>query len=138
MAAMRRIVLVSHGELAQGMMSSLEMIAGKQPHVTAMSAYMQDSPDITKTLLSMASELGEGDEMVIVTDLLGGSVNNEASQLRTIPNTFVVSGMNLGLVLSLALSDVKDTVAMIKESIEGARRQLVWMDPADIETDEDF
>lgn len=138
MAAMRRIVLVSHGELAQGMMSSLEMIAGKQPHVTAMSAYMQDSPDITKTLLSMASELGEGDEMVIVTDLLGGSVNNEASQLRTIPNTFVVSGMNLGLVLSLALSDEKDTVAMIKESIEGARRQLVWMDPADIETDEDF
>lgn len=135
---MRRIVLVSHGELAQGMMSSLEMIAGKQPHVTAMSAYMQDSPDITKTLLSMASELGEGDEMVIVTDLLGGSVNNEASQLRTIPNTFVVSGMNLGLVLSLALSDEKDTVAMIKESIEGARRQLVWMDPADIETDEDF
>ena len=125
MAAMRRIVLVSHGELAQGMMSSLEMIAGKQPHVTAMSAYMQDSPDITKTLLSMASELGEGDEMVIVTDLLGGSVNNEASQLRTIPNTFVVSGMNLGLVLSLALSDEKDTVAMIKESIEGARRQLV-------------
>ena len=138
MAAMRRIVLVSHGELAQGMMSSLEMIAGKQPHVTAMSAYMQDSPDITKTLLSMASELGEGDEMVIVTDLLGGSVNNEASQLRTIPNTFVVSGMNLGLVLSLALSDEKDTVAMIKESIEGARRQLVWMDPADIVTDEDF
>lgn len=138
MAAMRRIVLVSHGELAQGMMSSLEMIAGKQPHVTAMSAYMQDSPDITKTLLSMASELGKGDEMVIVTDLLGGSVNNEASQLRTIPNTFVVSGMNLGLVLSLALSDEKDTVAMIKESIEGARRQLVWMDPADIETDEDF
>lgn len=135
---MRRIVLVSHGELAQGMMSSLEMIAGKQPHVTAMGAYMQDSPDITKTLLSMASELGEGDEMVIVTDLLGGSVNNEASQLRTIPNTFVVSGMNLGLVLSLALSDEKDTVAMIKESIEGARRQLVWMDPADIETDEDF
>jgi mannose/fructose-specific phosphotransferase system component IIA len=29
MAAMRRIVLVSHGELAKGMMSSLEMIAGK-------------------------------------------------------------------------------------------------------------
>lgn len=85
MAAMRRIVLVSHGRLAQGMMSSLEMIAGKQPHVTAIGAYMQDSPDVTKSLLSMANLLEEGDEMVIVTDLLGGSVNNEAAQLRTIP-----------------------------------------------------
>jgi mannose/fructose-specific phosphotransferase system component IIA len=138
MAAMRRIVLVSHGELAKGMMSSLEMIAGKQPNVTAIGAYMQDSPDVTKTLLSMASSLGDDDEMVIVTDLLGGSVNNEAAQLRTIPNVFVVSGMNLGLVLSLALSDEKDTVAMIKAGIEGARRQLVWMDPSDIERDEEF
>jgi mannose/fructose-specific phosphotransferase system component IIA len=99
---------------------------------------MQDSPDVTKTLLSMASSLGDDDEMVIVTDLLGGSVNNEAAQLRTIPNVFVVSGMNLGLVLSLALSDEKDTVAMIKAGIEGARRQLVWMDPSDIERDEEF
>ncbi|WP_162148295.1 PTS sugar transporter subunit IIA [Olsenella uli] len=135
---MRRIVLVSHGELAQGMMNSLEMIAGKQPHVTAIGAYMQGSPDVTKTLLSMASKLGDGDELVIVTDLLGGSVNNEAAQLRTLPNVFVVSGMNLGLVLSLALSGEKDTVAAIKESIKGARRQLVWMDPSDIETDEEF
>lgn len=138
MAAMRRIVLVSHGRLAQGMMSSLEMIAGKQPHVTAICAYMQDSPDVTKSLLSMANLLEEGDEMVIVTDLLGGSVNNEAAQLRTIPNVFIVSGMNLGLVLSLALSDEGDTAAVIRESIEGARRQLVWMDPLDNEADEEF
>lgn len=135
---MRRIVLVSHGELARGMMSSLKMIAGEQPQVTAICAYMQGSPDVTETLMSLANSLNNDDELVIVTDLLGGSVNNEAAQLRNIPNVFIVSGMNLGLVLSLALGGDRDTASLIQESIEGARRQLVWMDPSDVEADEEF
>lgn len=135
---MRRIVLASHGTLAAGMKSSLEIIAGPQPQVSALCAYTEGSPDLKEALAGLVSGLAEGDELVLVTDLLGGSVNNEASQLCEIPGVTVVTGMNLGLVLSLALGDAPDTAALVDGCLEGARSQLVRMAPSADEDDEDF
>ena len=135
---MRRIVLASHGDLAAGMKGSLEIIAGPLPHVTALSAYVEGAPDLRGALEALVEGMGEGDELVLVTDLLGGSVNTEASQLSGIPNVYVVTGMNLGLVLSLALSDEPNTASLIEECLEGARAQLVRVVPASGEDDEDF
>ena len=135
---MRKIVLASHGMLAAGMKNSLEMIAGAQPQVDVLCAYTDEVPDLRMALKAIIEGLGPEDELVLVTDVLGGSVNTEVSQLRDLPRVYVMTGMNLGLVLSLALADGDDTEAVIDECLENARAQMVRIEPDEDEEDEDF
>ena len=135
---MRRIVLASHGRLAEGMLDSLGMIAGCQEGVQALCAYTDDVPDLKAALGELVGGLAEGDELVIVTDVLGGSVNNEASQFRDVPGVYVVTGMNLGLVLSLALGDAPTTAQLIEECLVTARSQLMRVAPSEDEEEDDF
>lgn len=135
---MRKIVLASHGTLAAGMKNSLEMIAGAQPQVVALCAYTDEVPDLGMALKAIIEKLGPEDELVLVTDVLGGSVNTEVSQFRDLPRVYVVTGMNLGLVLSLALGDGDDAEAVIDECLVNARAQMLRIEPDEDEEDEDF
>lgn len=135
---MRKIVLASHGRLAEGMLDSLGMIAGRQEGVSALCAYTDDVPDLKAALSGLVEGLGSDDELVIVTDVLGGSVNNEASQFRDVPGVYVVTGMNLGLVLSLALGDAPTTAQLIEECLVTAKSQLMRIAPSEDEEDDDF
>ena len=135
---MRRIVLASHGRLAEGMLDSLGMIAGCQEGVQALCAYTDDVPDLKAALSELVGGLAEGDELVIVTDVLGGSVNNEASQFRDVPGVYIVTGMNLGFVLSLVLGDAPTTTQLIEECLVTARSQLMRVAPSEDEEEDDF
>lgn len=135
---MRRIVLASHGHLAAGMKNTLEMITGPNPNVLAICAYTDGAPDLAKALQESVDRLEDDDDLVIVTDVLGGSVNNEASQFRNVKRVYVVTGMNLGFVLTLALGSDDNTPALIEEAIDIAKGQLVRMEPVEDKDDEDF
>lgn len=94
-------------------------------------------PDLSETLSDMVRDLAPADELVIVTDVLGGSVNTEASQFAGARGVTVVTGMNLGFVLSLVLGDAPTTAQLVDECLEGARAQLLRIEPAASE-DEEF
>ena len=73
---MRKILLASHACLAGGMKSSVEMVTGPQEHLSAVCAYTEETPDFKGYLETVIRALKAEDELVIVTDVLGGSVNN--------------------------------------------------------------
>ncbi len=135
---MRHVVLASHGMLASGMKSSVELIAGEQPGLATVCAYTEECPTAAEPLAGLVEGLAEGDELVIVTDILGGSVNNEASQFVDVPGVYVVTGMNLAFVLSLVVDAGTPTVELIGESVAEAREQLRRMEPAPAADEEDF
>lgn len=134
---MRSIVLASHGRLAAGMKDSLEMIAGPQPDVEVLCAYTEEQPDAKSWLEERVSRLAEGDELVIVTDLLGGSVCNEASEFRNRPGVRVLAGMSLGLVLSIVLGD-GPVDEVVGDALDSIPSQVVLMSPCDDADEEDF
>lgn len=134
---MRSIVLASHGRLAAGMRDSLEMIAGPQPNVEVLCAYTDEQPDAKSWLEERVSRMMEGDELVIVTDLLGGSVCNEASEFRNRPGVRVLAGMCLGLVLSIVLGD-GPVDEVVGDALDSIPSQVVLMSPCDDADEEDF
>lgn len=98
-----KIILVSHGKLALGMKDTLQLIVGPRDDVIAFEAY-EDGKDnefigqINKLVSDNATE-----KFVVITDVLGGSVNNEmTSLLKENKNMFLITGMNLPLVITLA------------------------------------
>ena len=135
---MRKILLASHACLAGGMKSSVEMVTGPQEHLSAVCAYTEETPDFKGYLETVIRDLKAEDELVIVTDVLGGSVNNEASQFKNLANVHVIAGMNLALVLSLVISTEPDTSRLIEESRHAAKEQMMYMNREHSGEEEDF
>lgn len=134
---MRSIVLASHGRLAAGMKDSLEMIAGPQHDVEVLCAYTEEQPDAKSWLEERVLRMEAGDELVIVTDLLGGSVCNEASEFRNRPGVRVLAGMSLGLVLSIVLGD-GPVDEVVGDALDSIPSQVALMSPCDDADEEDF
>lgn len=96
----RKLVLASHGNFAAGILSSLEMICGKQREILTINAYMTTDQDLS---LEVEQLLGDNkdSELVVITDIYGGSVNNEFIKYVTQPNFYLIAGMNLALLIDI-------------------------------------
>ncbi|WP_195557136.1 PTS mannose transporter subunit IIC [Eubacterium ventriosum] len=132
---MRRYVLASHGKMAEGIKTTLEIIIGPQEDLICVNAYTDECPDPLPEFQKLIEQY-PNDEIVIMTDMLGGSVNNNAVVLTKNPNVHVVTGMNLAVVISIIMSDQNsDTKEVINHAIEQAREMIIYCN--DLEADEE-
>ena len=135
-----KIILVSHGKLAKGMKDTVEMIAGQQENLEAYEAYENGtSDDSFINDLKNSLTLSKNDDVVIVTDVLGGSVNNEATQLlKDYPNLTILTGMNLPLIITLVttvnsgISDEK-----VSEAIDEGKKGVLSVNKLMTEKDDE-
>lgn len=127
---MRKFLFASHAYLAKGILSSLELIMGHQDNVKVLCAYTQDDFDIKQEIKNHIDALSCHDELIVVTDVLGGSVNNEFMSVLggTDKNVYLVAGLNLALLMSLAARKDEDTAteALITECVEEAKETIVF------------
>lgn len=135
-----KILLVSHAYMAKGVKSSVELILGPQENLFAMAAYVDDEAPFEKEIKNFLEE-NKNEKLVIISDLLGGSVNNELMKLvDDKENVILIAGMNLILVMSVLLAS-EDTIdeeidQIIENSKEGILRCLASDIEADVELDD--
>ena len=119
---MKKIILASHGNLAQGMRDSVCMLMGDpKEKLEALTLNMGDS---TEALLEPTIQKVRScpqDTFVLITDVFGGSVNNTALCFLEVSNLFVISGMSLGLVLELVASTEEVTRAGLETMLQQAK-----------------
>lgn len=138
---MRKIVLASHHLFADGLKDTIQYVMSTLTNIEAVSAYMDNVP-VEEQLKKALGEINENDEYIIFTDMLGGSVNQEAVKYLQYPNVYVITGMNLPIVLSVVLSlssYEKVDEDVIRSSIEDAKSQIVYVNDVmkNMEADED-
>ncbi|GAQ24895.1 PTS sugar transporter subunit IIA [Tepidanaerobacter syntrophicus] len=109
---MIKFVFASHGMLAEGMLNSLELIIGKQNNVYTVCAYKDENFELAKTIDKIFESIGRDDKLIVITDIFGGSINNEFLSRLNEKKFYLISGLNLPLVIDLVVS-LKD-----KNSIE--------------------
>ena len=98
---MRKIVVASHSLLAQGFKDTLEFLTGKSDAVNAVCAYVNDNGEGLDAAVEAA--LSGTDEVVVLTDALGGSVNQRFSRFAS-DRIHVIAGVNLPLAMTVALA----------------------------------
>jgi len=135
-----KIILVSHGKLAKGMKDTVEMIAGRQDNLEAYEAYKNGTSDdsfIGDIKHSLDKDSNES--AVIITDVLGGSVNNEMTQLlKDHHNLTVLTGMNLPLVITLVTTaDSGLTQEDILEAINEGQKGVLSINKLMTEEDDE-
>jgi len=136
MTKKRKYLIVSHGGLARGIKSSLELIAGDMERVYVLEAYVEGNNPIEEELVQLFAE--EGVEWVVFSDLLGGSVTNLVLRAGKGKPVFVVAGFNLPLVLEVMLAHVELPLEeVLTEAVSRAREQLVYVNPLLTQSDND-
>ena len=68
--------------------------------------FVDDRMDVAEEAQKLLAGMSADDDVVVCTDLFGGSVNNEFTKIvQTRPNTYLVANMNLPLLIQLLFSD---------------------------------
>lgn len=120
-----KIILASHGALAKGMKDTLDMIVGNQVSIQAYSAYDEENVDFASDI-SQQIKREVNEQFIIVTDVMGGSVNNAMTELvLRYENVFLITGMNLPLVLSLATYSGDIDLKALDELVQEGKRGLI-------------
>ena len=79
-------------------------------------------------LADVLENLKADEELVILTDLLGGSVNNVMLRNALRENVHIVSGFNLPLLIEIILADTDTPIIEVLESaITNAKEQMVYV-----------
>ena len=124
---MSQFIIATHSYLADGYKHSIKFFDGEVKNVHFINAYTDEQNNFVEQVEQILSEFKD-EQVIILTDLPGGSVNKEAAGLIKKYNCKVISGINLSLVLELVLSsDEVLTNETICSAVEQARSQIVFM-----------
>lgn len=124
----RKFLIATHGTFAAGIKSSLDIITGANDNVFLIQAYVDENVSVEDQIKEVLSQVNDEDELVIFSDIMGGSVTNQVLQHALRPNVYIVSGFNLPLVIDIILSDMDRSLEEIIEgSIGNAKEQMVFV-----------
>ncbi|EHI69784.1 PTS sugar transporter subunit IIA [Streptococcus ictaluri] len=137
----QKFLIGSHGKLASGLQSSIDILAGCGQAIETIDAYIDDS-DYTTQIDAFITGVAKDEQALIFTDLLGGSVNQKmlaAVMASGKDNIFLISNSNLATLLSLMF--LKPEEAITKEdiitTINESQVQLVATETS-VDSDDDF
>lgn len=140
---MRHVVIASHAHFAQGIAQSVELLAGIPCDVRTLSCFVDGNNDVAALAQRELDAIPDADEVVVCTDLLGGSVNNEFLQLvQRRPRVHLLTNMNLPLLLTLVLGldDSEDLAPFLRELVSSDEVRPAYCNDAlpGVDADEEF
>ena len=121
----RKLVLASHGKLASGITSSLELICGRQIAIETLDCYLTEDFDLEKEVKNIMNRYHD-------CELVGGSVNNEFLTQIDRPNFYLVAGMNLPFLveLTMQLQQADSLPKLIEATLETSKQTIQFCNQA--------
>ena len=116
------IIVGTHGDFANGIVQSCEMIYGKRDKLKAVTLVPGEGPDdVIRKYETAIKELGT-EKVLFLNDLMGGSPYNAACRLvATNENYGIVAGVNLPMLIAMSSAqDADDGSASLAELMEQA------------------
>ena len=97
------LVLVTHGGLAREFLAALEHVVGPQSQAATVSIGPDDDMEKRRSeIVEAVREVDQGDGVIILTDMFGGTPSNLAISIMEKRSVEVVAGANLPMLIKLA------------------------------------
>lgn len=97
------LVLVTHGRLAEELRHAMEHVVGPQRAVATVCIGPDDDMEQRRDdIRGCIASVDQGDGVVVLTDILGGTPSNLAISLCDRRHVDVIAGVNLPLLVKLA------------------------------------
>lgn len=124
----RRYVIASHSTFAAGMANALKFFAGDDLQLTVLSAYVDNKP-IDEQVKNIFKDIPAEDEVIVLTDLMGGSVNQKFFPYVYREHTQIITGMNLSVAMAVVMEPVNGYLSSerVQAIVDEARNQLTYV-----------
>lgn len=122
------LCVVSHGSLADELLKTAKQIVGEVPRACAVSISAQDPMDKIPEQLGLALDsVDDGDGVLVLTDLLGGTPCNQALLLCPRRRMEVLTGVNLPMVLKAhsLRSELLDLSKLAQELVRYGQKHIL-------------
>lgn len=97
------ILIVSHGRLAEALISSVQFLVGNLQKTRGVSVWPKDKGrEVKERIQKEIEEVDDGDGVVILTDVLGGTPTNLSLSFLKEEKVEVVTGVNMAMLLTLS------------------------------------
>ena len=121
------ILLATHGSFGEGIMESAEMVMGHSEKLKTIKLLQDDDvTEFRERLVSCLDELDDGDGVLVMLDILGGSPYNVAA--ASIPGHHVecLTGLNLPMLLEAVDSRERCSLKeLAEESAQAAKNGVI-------------
>lgn len=120
-------VIVSHGQLANELLSAAETVVGDISHVTAVSIGWHDDVEMAQDQVKRAiASVSDGAGVLVMTDMFGGTPTNIAAMFLKDGEVEIVTGVNLPMVIKLASNSKDLSLSELAQEVESQGKQSIY------------
>jgi len=123
------VLVVSHGAIAEALLSSAEQILGaKQAQVAALGVSRNDDPDrVLEKARGIVARLEQGQGVLVLTDMFGATPCNVAARLLADGRVEGVSGVSLPMLVRVLAGRNGSLPAAVQRALSGGAEGVVHM-----------
>ncbi len=121
------VLLITHGKLGDELLTTAEGMLGICPLQTKVLSVSGDVD--LEAMQAQATEackkLNAGDGVLVLTDIYGSTPSNIANKLLDLPDTTVIAGVNLPMLIRVMNYPALDMQEMVIKAISGGHDGIV-------------
>lgn len=136
------ILVVSHGGLVDALIASVQSLVGNLQRTRGVSIWpREEEEEVKDRVRKEIAEVDDGDGVVILTDILGGTPTNLSFSFLEKERVEVVTGVNMPMLLTLSSyrkgGSLREIGRLVKKSgrrsiilaneLLGFKRRRKWM-----------
>jgi PTS system mannose-specific IIA component len=125
------ILIITHGNLGAGLAENAFHVLGRSwTNLETLAVEKSEDPDVKLAVArSLVSGLNEGQGVLVLSDMLGGTPSNIASRLIEPGKVEAVAGVNLPMLVR-ALSYSQQTLdVVVSKAVTGGLEGVVYIIP---------
>ena len=125
------LLIISHGNLGESLIHcASHMLNKRPPRLRQIGVTAQDDPgQLVPQARKMVKELDEGDGVLVLTDMYGGSPSNIAAKLVIPGKIEALAGVNLPMLIRALTYRDKSLQVMITKAISGGCEGVLRVPP---------
>ena len=122
------VVVVTHGQLATELLNAAETIVGELPRFAAVSiGWHEDTEDARHEIAEALGRVQQGQGVLILTDMFGGTPSNLAMTFLGQDNVEVITGVNLPMLIKLAGLNEQSSLLDAAREMREHGRNAIWV-----------
>lgn len=129
---MRNILVVGHGQFSSGLYSAAKFFMSNHEKLRFIDAFTSEE-SLDDQIAQYFSKMSATDTVVILTDIISGSTTQKCFVYAQRPNCFLITGINLPLLIELLRSEENiPSAAQLNELIDLSRNAMTLIDPEQV------
>jgi PTS system ascorbate-specific IIA component len=126
------ILIISHGTLGESLIHcASHMLNKRPPRLRQIGVTAQDDPlQLVPQARKMIKDLDDGEGVLVLTDMYGGSPSNIAAKLVIPDKVEAVAGVNLPMLVRALTYREKPLPVMLTKAISGGCEGVLRVPPA--------